>query len=44
LKGLLRLREAAGADFALGILLHDGERITPFSDRLIAAPFSALWR
>jgi predicted AAA+ superfamily ATPase len=43
-KGLLRLREAAGESFAFGILLHDGERIAPFSDRLIAAPLSVLWR
>ncbi len=43
-KGLTRLREAAGAGFAQGVLLHDGEAIIPFGDRLVAAPFSVLWR
>lgn len=44
LKGLSRLRDGAGKNFALGILLHDGDRVIPFGDRLIAAPLSVLWR
>jgi hypothetical protein len=43
-KGLSRLRDATGEDFALGVLLHDGERVMAFGERLIAAPFSILWR
>lgn len=43
LKGLARLRDSAGDDFACGVLLHDGDRIVPFGDRLFAAPFSILW-
>jgi hypothetical protein len=44
LKGLSRLRDAAGEDFAMGVLLHDGERVMAFGERLIAAPLSILWR
>ena len=43
-KGLSRLRDATGRGFVAGVLLHDGEQILPFGDRLIAAPFSVLWR
>jgi len=42
-KGLTRLEEAAGGAFAMGILLHDGERVLRYSDRLAAAPLSSLW-
>jgi predicted AAA+ superfamily ATPase len=43
-RGLARLRDAVGSGFVLGVLIHDGERIAPFGDRLVAAPFSSLWR
>jgi predicted AAA+ superfamily ATPase len=43
-KGLIRLRGATGAEFALGVLLHDGDAVIPYGDRLLAAPVSALWR
>ena len=42
-KGLIRLEEAAGEAFVMGILLHDGERVLRYSDRLAAAPLSSLW-
>lgn len=42
-RGLVRLKEAAGDAFAMGILLHDGERVMPYGDRLAAAPISSLW-
>ncbi|WP_211849402.1 ATP-binding protein [Neoroseomonas eburnea] len=29
--------------FALGLLLHDTDRVVPFAERLFAAPLSALW-
>lgn len=41
--GLERLASAAGADFAQGILLYDGEQTVNFGDRLRAAPVSTLW-
>jgi len=42
-KGLIRLEEAAGEAFVMGILLHDGERVLRYSDRLATAPLSSLW-
>ncbi len=41
--GLRRLAEACGARFALGLVLHDHDRVVPFSERLYAAPVSTLW-
>ena len=41
--GLRRLAEACGERFALGLVLHDHDRVTPFGDRPVAAPLSALW-
>jgi hypothetical protein len=37
------LRDRLGAAFQLGIVLHRGERLRRFGDRLIAAPVSAVW-
>lgn len=42
-RGLQRLREATGAAFKAGLVLHSGEQIVPFGDRLFAAPISCLW-
>jgi predicted AAA+ superfamily ATPase len=42
-KGLIRLRDAAAEHFKLGVILHDGERVMQFGDRLVAAPVSVLW-
>jgi len=42
-QGLQRLRDAAGASFKCGVVLHDGEQIVPFDDRLFAAPVACLW-
>lgn len=41
--GLHRLSEACGNRFVLGLVLHDHEHVVPFSERLFAAPVSALW-
>lgn len=41
--GLRRLQEAAGNKFVQGLILHDHDRVTPFGERLHAAPVSALW-
>src|SRR5690606_35555800 len=41
--GLHRLAAAAGKRFRLGVVLHDGEGVTGFGDRLLAAPLSCLW-
>lgn len=42
-KGLRKLKNAAGRRFALGVLLYDGDAITPFGENLYAVPISCLW-
>jgi len=42
-RGLRRLAEAAGEQFAMGMVLYDHDRAAPFSERLWAAPLSGLW-
>lgn len=42
-RGLRRLREASGAQFAAGVVLHDGEISTSFGDNLYAVPLRMLW-
>ncbi len=42
-RGLRRLREASGAQFAAGVVLHDGEISTSFGDSLYAVPIRRLW-
>ncbi len=42
-KGLVRLRDAVGDRFVRGVVLHDGEEILPFGDRLYAVPLRELW-
>lgn len=42
-RGLRRLRETAGARFAGGVVLYDGETSASFGDRLHAVPLRALW-
>ena len=37
------LRGETGDAFAAGIILHTGPHVFPVSDRIIAAPVSALW-
>lgn len=37
------LRDETGDAFAAGIILHTGPHVFPVSDRIIAAPVSALW-
>ncbi len=41
--GLRRLASALGDKFAFGAVLHDHDRVTPFGERMAAAPISALW-
>lgn len=41
--GLRKLREAAGDRFLRGLVLHDTDHITPFSENLHSAPVSVLW-
>ena len=41
---LKRLRDASGARFHRGVVLHDGEQTLPFGDRPFAVPFHELWR
>lgn len=42
-KGLRQLQEAAGDRFIRGLVLHDHDRVTPFGEKLHAAPLSVLW-
>jgi predicted AAA+ superfamily ATPase len=42
--GLRKLEEAAGDKFVYGLLLHDHDRITPYSERILGAPLSWLWQ
>ena len=42
-KGLKRLRDSLGERFACGVLLHDGDSVLPFGDRLFAMPVAQLW-
>lgn len=42
-KGLRKLAGACGKEFRLGVVLHDGEHVVPFGDRMFAAPVSCLW-
>lgn len=43
LRGLRQLQAATGNQFVQGLVLHDHDRITPFGERLHAAPISMLW-
>lgn len=43
LNGLRTLAEAAGDAFVRGVVLHDHDRVTPYSDKLSAAPLALLW-
>ena len=42
-RGLRQLQEAVGDRFIRGLVLHDHDRVTPFGERLYAAPLSVLW-
>lgn len=42
-RGLEKLRDAAGEDFKLGVVLHDGENVFPFGNKLFSAPIASLW-
>jgi predicted AAA+ superfamily ATPase len=42
-KWITKLRDERGKSFRAGVVLHAGEQTTPVSDRIWAAPFSALW-
>ena len=41
--GPTKLRDRLGGRFTNGVLLHLGDRVLPFSDRLTQMPLSALW-
>jgi uncharacterized protein len=42
-RGLRKLQHAAGARFARGVVLYDGETALSFGDRLQAVPIRLLW-
>ena len=42
-RGLRQLAAAVGDEFACGIVLHDGQQIMRFSERMFALPFRMLW-
>ena len=41
-KGLKKLKEATGDQFAAGVVFYDGESILPFGERLFAVPVDLL--
>ena len=41
-KGLTKLKESVGDQFAAGVVFYDGESIVPFGDKLFAVPTSIL--
>lgn len=41
--GLRKLSQAAGARFACGVVLYDGEQVATFGERLFAVPYRRLW-
>ncbi|MDH0910495.1 ATP-binding protein [Rhizobium pusense] len=42
-RGLRQLQDAVGDRFVRGLVLHDHDRVTPFGEKLQAAPMSVLW-
>jgi predicted AAA+ superfamily ATPase len=42
-KGLRQLQNAVGDSFVRGLVLHNHDRVTPFGEKLHAAPLSILW-
>jgi len=42
-RGLRQLQDATGDRFVRGLVLHDHDRVTPFGEKLVAAPLSVLW-
>jgi predicted AAA+ superfamily ATPase len=42
-RGLRQLEQAVGDRFVRGLVLHDHDRVTPFGEKLRAAPLSILW-
>jgi len=43
LRGLRKLRDAAGPRFQAGVVLYDGTSTISFGDNLYAVPLRALW-
>lgn len=41
-KGLNKLKDTCGEQFAAGVVFYDSENILPFGDRLFAVPISCL--
>jgi predicted AAA+ superfamily ATPase len=42
-RGLGKLKDAVKKNFAIGVVLYDGEAVAGFGDRLYAVPISHLW-
>jgi uncharacterized protein len=40
---LARMRDVLGDRFVAGVVLHGGQHVLPFGERLMAAPIAALW-
>jgi uncharacterized protein len=43
LRGLRKLRDAAGSRFAAGVVLYDGSASIKFDEKLFAVPLRLLW-
>lgn len=42
-RGLRKLAEASGRRFRCGVVLHDGDAVLPFGERMYATPVAGLW-
>ena len=42
-QGLERLKNTAGTDFCLGLLLYDGDYINQYADNIFSIPIGSLW-
>jgi hypothetical protein len=42
-RGMRQMKKAAGARFACGVVLYDGETTVPFGERMYAVPVRMLW-
>jgi hypothetical protein len=42
-RGLRKLQDATGSQFAAGVVLYDGETSAGFGERLFAVPIRTLW-
>ena len=42
-RAMRKLKDAVGSRFVSGLVMHDGEQVLSFGERMLAVPFRALW-